>query len=301
MNYKVFIYGHKLYTHTHSWIHYGFYRAFQYLKYETYWVDDSDDLSGFDLSNSIFLTEGQVCGRMPLRRDCIYFLHNCSSFESIQKRVNFQYYTKDCVKMEHYSHGIAIKDNCCYFPWGSYLLPNEFNIKDIESKRSDIVYYIGTVNSPQENANFKPINEFAKTCFEQGHPMYVGGGYTGKTETPYLKYLSGWVSIEDEEKYSKEAYFLPALQGQNQLGNGMIPCRLFKAISFGNDGITNNPFAYEFFDHNVVFDKNPRELYFKAELAKMQPNDIERRKWLFNFVKEKHTYIQNINALMSMI
>ena len=93
MNYKVFIYGHKLYSHTHAWIHYGFYRTFKHLGYETYWVDDSDDLSRFDLSNSIFLTEGQVCRRMPLRRDCIYFLHNCPLLCGGGKKINFQYYT----------------------------------------------------------------------------------------------------------------------------------------------------------------------------------------------------------------
>jgi hypothetical protein len=107
--------------------------------------------------------------------------------------------------------------------------------------------------------------------------------------------------LEDEEKYSREAYMLPALQGANQLVNGMIPCRIFKAISYGADGITTNPFAYEFFDHNVIFSEDSRELYFKAELAKMEPNYIERKKWLFNFVKKNHTYINNINALMSII
>jgi hypothetical protein len=200
--------------------------------------------------------------------------------------------------MEHISHGIAVQDDCVFFPWSSPFLPEEFNMDNITKPRGNDVYYIGTVNNPQDNANFQPINEFAKACTENGHTMYVGGGYTGKCSTPYLTYLPGWISLEDEEKYSREAYMLPALQGQNQLGNFMLPCRLFKAISFGCDGITTNPFAYEFFDHNVIYNSDATQLYYDAESHK---NEIERKKWLFNFVKDHHTYINNINALISMI
>jgi hypothetical protein len=298
LNKKVFIYGHKLYHHTHSWIHYGFYRTFKYLGYETYWVDDSDDLNGFDLSDSIFLTEGQVCGRMPLRLDCIYFLHNTSKLECIKKFINFQYYQKDCLKMEHVAHGIAVQNDCLFFPWGSPLLPHEFNIKDIEIKRDDRIYYLGTVNNPDENGNYQPILDFARASNENNHPMYVGGGYSPGNVDPSLNLIRGWIKVEDEIDYLRSSYMAPALQGPNQLINFMIPCRLFKAISYGNDGLTTNPLAYEYFNQSVIYHPDAYQLYYEAESRK---NEIERKKYLFNFVKERHTYVNNINALMHMI
>ena len=41
---KVIIWGHKLNTHSHSYIQLGFYRAFAYLGYDVMWLDDSDDV-----------------------------------------------------------------------------------------------------------------------------------------------------------------------------------------------------------------------------------------------------------------
>ena len=82
------------------------------------------------------------------------------------------------------------------------------------------------------------------------------------------------------------------------MGNQMLPCRLFKAISYGLDGLTTNSLAYEFFDHNVIYNPDAYMLYYEAEDRK---EEVERKKWLFNFVCEKHTYINNINAIMKMI
>lgn len=73
---KVVIWGHKLHSHTHSYIHQRFYRAFQYMKYIIYWFDDTDDVSNFDFSNTLFITEGQVDKNIPMRNDCYYMLHN---------------------------------------------------------------------------------------------------------------------------------------------------------------------------------------------------------------------------------
>ena len=39
---RVIIWGHKLHTHTHSYIHYGFQRRFKHLNYDVYWFDNND-------------------------------------------------------------------------------------------------------------------------------------------------------------------------------------------------------------------------------------------------------------------
>lgn len=299
MKNKAVIWGHKLGSHSHSYIHWGFYRAFEYLGYDVYWLDDNDDISSIDLSDSLFLTEGQVCAKMPRRKDSVYFLHNCEKMDGLGKYINIQYYHKDCMNYEHVAHGIAVIDDCILFPWGSPLLPEEFDESDLTRERGNDIYYLGTVNNQKENGgNYSKIMDFAEEAFNDGHKTFIGGGYTGNIKNKYLNNISGWIKEEDHISYYKNAYMTPALQGDNQLINGMIPCRLFKAISYGNDGITNNDFARDFFYGNVLYKSDARELYHFSE---SRTREISRKKWLFNFVKENHTYLNNINAMLQMI
>ena len=72
---NIIIWGHKLHSHTHSYIHNAFFIAFKKLGYDTYWFDDNDDTSNFDFSNSLFITEHQVDNKIPKRKDCLYFVH----------------------------------------------------------------------------------------------------------------------------------------------------------------------------------------------------------------------------------
>ena len=60
--------GHKMHSHTHSYIHGAFIKAFQHLGYKTLWLDDSDDVSRIDFEGTLFLTEAQVNGKIPITR-----------------------------------------------------------------------------------------------------------------------------------------------------------------------------------------------------------------------------------------
>ena len=67
---RVIIWGHKLHTHTHSYIHYGFQRGFKHLNYDVYWFDNNDttndDFKNFNFDNCLFITEGQVDELIPI-------------------------------------------------------------------------------------------------------------------------------------------------------------------------------------------------------------------------------------------
>ena len=59
---KVIIWGHKLHTHTQSYINYGWSKTFKHLGYDTYWFDDTDipSVDKFDYNNSLFISEGSA-------------------------------------------------------------------------------------------------------------------------------------------------------------------------------------------------------------------------------------------------
>ena len=56
MTKKIVIWGYPPDTHTHSYIHLGFAKAFAYLDYDVVWCDDDPDYAD-DVKDSIVLTE----------------------------------------------------------------------------------------------------------------------------------------------------------------------------------------------------------------------------------------------------
>ena len=49
---RVVVYGH--FVGSHSYIHQGYYKAFQYMGYETHWIRDIKELGDIDLSGTLF-------------------------------------------------------------------------------------------------------------------------------------------------------------------------------------------------------------------------------------------------------
>jgi hypothetical protein len=101
---QVIIWGHPLHSHTHSYIHAAFYRAFKYLTYEIYRISSLEELTALniDLHKTLFLTKGQVDEAIPKRTDCFYILHNCryDSYKELfdnNRCITLQVYTHDCL------------------------------------------------------------------------------------------------------------------------------------------------------------------------------------------------------------
>ena len=145
---QVVIYGHKLHSHTHSYIHNGFYIAFKHLGYKTYYFDDNDDVSNHDFSNTLFITEHQVNKKIPLRNDCLYLTHYIDEGDYVGvpkeniiilkvslrdfyecdkgKNLNYVELNYDDIKHEYY----AVDNdgyNCLYMYWATDLLPEEID------------------------------------------------------------------------------------------------------------------------------------------------------------------------------
>ena len=132
---NVIIWGHKMYSHTHSYIHYGFHKAFNYIGYNCLWLDETDDISNIDFTNSLFITEGQVDKNIPIIDTAFYILHNCDSnkYKNIPKknRMNLQVFTLDCTEKynakeipDECGHYL---DDCIIISWGTDLVPYEIN------------------------------------------------------------------------------------------------------------------------------------------------------------------------------
>lgn len=298
---KVVIWGHKLHTHTHSYIHNAFFRAYQHLGYQTYWFDDSDDVSKIDFSNSLFITAGQVDNNIPVRDDCYYIIHNCDcqKYDVARKKeqvVILQVFTKDILDRADLQEiepliFYDVRNFTIYMPWASDLLPYEIdaikeNLPDFSQKRR-ACHWVGTM-SDGFHGNLKQLQSFIKALDEQSIEFVPSD--------PWIK------PISDEEHVEKlqSSFVSPAIVGKWQQEHGYIPCRIFKSISYGNFGVTNSKEVYDLFKGNIVYNSDCYELLYDY-LKFLSTATMEDLFAQMDFVRDYHTYINRINHLHKFI
>lgn len=294
---QVVIWGHKLHSHTHSYIHEGFYRAFTQLGYRTLWLNDNDSVQGIDFSRTLFITEGQVDNKIPLRSDSIYLIHNPirrEKYESL-KTAYFQVYTDSVLDYPHMKKidtciYFDLMGKCLYMPWATDLLPHEIEQqqkKVVQAQRDNAVYWIGTIGEGR-HGNKSELDPFIDACKESGIAFIAcNPDATG-------------ISQQEHRELILKSYMAPAIVGAWQKEAGYIPCRIFKNISYGQMGITNSYRAYEILEKRIVYNPDSHRLFYDAKLRLAQMTAQELIE-LMNLVKTRHTYINRIQVMLSFL
>lgn len=293
---QVVIWGHKLHSHTHSYVHEAFYRTFNYLGYKTLWLDNNDSLAGVDFSASLFITEGQVDQKIPLRDDAFYILHNCDwgKYKNLLEKnrvLKLQVYTNRCRTPECITFAPYVlfnpREQCLYMPWATDLLPYEIDqVKERMKKNralNKVVVFIGTLGYGVFG-NIPECKPFFEAADQKGIPA------------------KHFVDVDPRKAQDiiEHAFIAPAIQGSWQCREGYIPCRIFKNISYGKLGVTNCPVVYDLFNHKIVFDTDTKKLFKKA-LKRMDTITLQEQFDLMNFVRDHHTYINRIEHLFKAI
>ena len=290
---KVVLWGHKLHSGTHSYIHYAFYKAFKHLGYDTYWFDANDDARSMDFSNSLFITEGNAHTNIPLRSDCRYVLHNCDP----EKYKNL-FEQRCCMILQVYTHDVLKRDvikvdDCIYYqfdsdilymPWATDLLPHEINAikKQVPKfKKQKSIYWVGTIWDGADG-NRSKIHPFEQAC-QQNSIQFRQFGH---------------LNADQNIQLIQQSYMAPALQGKWQCEVGYIPCRIFKNISYGQMGITNSKTVYDLFKGKIVYNEDTYQLFFDAQKRIKNMHNKELFE-LMDFVKEKHTYLNRIYHILN--
>jgi len=294
---QIVLWGHKLHSHTHSYIHNGFYIAFKHLGYKTLWLDNTDDISNIEFEHTLFITEGQVDQSIPIVSKAYYVLHNCNmeKYSSLptENYMILQVYTNDVIN-KHYANEIDkstltyFKDKTLYMPWATDLLPEEIN-QNIEKVRNDgftienMVSFIGSMTRPW--LYVKQFCEYKNIRFEC---------YGGNSRN---------LSVEDNISLTQKSILAPAFQDDWQCANGYIPCRIFKNISYGKMGITNNPTVYKLYENEIIFDHNIFGALEKGLDFETLPVEAKRALVirLMEKTRDKHTYLTRIGELFRFL
>ncbi len=309
---KIVIWGHKLHSHTHSYIHEGFFRAFRALGYDTSWLDDNDDVSNFNFANTIFLTEGQVDSKIPIRDDCKYILHYCNpeKYQSVIKNCLFLERSMICQRERLLSTSpssivepwVYFEENykgtdgwkiyneplgapALYILWATDLLPDEINMAWADYERSNDVNWVGTIGSGIYG-NATELGPYALAAIRSKHNFNQSIN------------LSRSVHIAKIQ----QSYTSPVIVGNWQLQNGYIPCRLFKNISYGQLPCTNSKYLSEVFDNKIKCNIDTHELFFEVEQdVHLSDSKKDLLKELMISVKENHTYVSRVKSIMKYL
>jgi hypothetical protein len=290
---KFIIWGHKLHSHTHSYIHNAFYIASKHMGFDTYWFEDNDFDPNFDYNNSIFITEGQVDKNIPLLQSCFYVCHNCNDAKYIpfyekNKCITLQVYTNDVLsrnlfKVENCIY-YDVPGKCMYMPWATDLLPHEINnINHLLELNGNKIWWVGTVGGG-EFGNVDEISPFKQICKENGIEFISTHGK----------------SVSENVSLIKESYLAPTIVGNWQSRVGYVPCRIFKNISYGRMGITNSKIVHSLFNELTVHNSNTYELFSDSKnYIKEMP--VDKMNYLIDFVRNSHTYVNRINTILTFI
>lgn len=324
---KVIIWGYPLYSHTHSFVHYGWYKAFKHLGYDTYWFDDNNYPLDFDFNDCLFIAEGWADNKIPILSTSIYFVHvcrnpskylekNCRLIDirfNVRKTKDASYdYTRNDAELtnldafsfyESKANDLALNETyrknisgyeAIYLLWATDLLPDEIKYDTAFLERTNTIHYVGSYWS----ANGKELQEF-KDCVE-------AKGLIFDLRDPWKIKTTNEEAIE----FIKKSYIAPDIRGTgatcngvaanecNHLRTGYIPCRIFKNMSYGQLGISNSPAVQELMGDYIVYSEKISEILEKAE-----PYRNNRAKILDGmvYVKNNHTYLNRVANLMSIL
>jgi hypothetical protein len=279
------------------------------------WLDESSDLSNFDWSNTIVITEHNPARseKLPIRDDVFYVVHGLNDnqaarerFQSVNNRLSWNVY-------HDYSHVYGTQGNpvidckigvplteCMWiaeetplypkekhmdFRWATDLLPHEIEANKpdrILGQDSNTIWYVGT----QWWVNQRELNQFKRACDEARVTFQtVGAGQ------------NGIISVEDNIDMVRRSLMAPAISGSHHLTEGYVPCRIFKNISYGQYGITNSLRVHQVLGLSTIYNPDPYELFFEAR-SRLKSMDVKYLHAQMDVVAQKHTYVNRINAII---
>jgi hypothetical protein len=326
---KVIIWGFPLHSHTHSYIHGGWFKAFKSLGYDTYWFHDKDYPIQFDYNNCLFITEGYADDNIPIVNTSTYFVHICRNPEKYLnkvkrlieirylvdhiKDVNYNYVLnkEKCEKIsdatyyeklnnnggiaKYHNNPIKMDYECIYTCWATDLLPEEITEESIDLPKQKCIYWCGSYN----DNNNPELRRFVIEAKKNGINTLFNNPWQNPMSYEDVKTLTMRSIMSPDIRCSGD----PNKIRQGETGTchksiGYIPCRILKTISYGLLGITNSKHVYELLNKKVIYNEDEGQLFYDAM---KEIGNKELIKEQMRMVRDNHTYINRINDLFKVL
>lgn len=286
---RFIVWGLPLHTHTHSYVHYAFARAANYMGYETMWVPDVPSSNDAITNNSVVLCCGVSDKNLAYKNNVKYVLHN-SDREDLKREnyINLQVYTHDVLER----NTVKLNENLTFWeqstktlyqPWATDLLPEEIERIEpsIPSSEFSDVNWVGSVMSGHQG-NYDEILSYSQFC---------------EIKDLAFKVVSQ-ISIEDNFHIIRQSRHTPAIQGRWQVEKGYIPCRIFKNISYGCWTETNSLTTADLL--GLEQKKSIEDLFDSSEKVLIDKNK-EKIRQMMMLIKNNHTYVNRVKNIISCL
>ncbi len=231
---RIIIWGLEYPTHSHHFIHRGFYSTLKKINRETIWLSDELISNEYIRRGDLIICAGIAIKNLKLNDGNYYCFHNVDGdFKNSLNRHNFidlQVMTHKIYKSKNEMQKMkgcsyySVEHKTLYQSWGTPLIENEFLCyTNYESTNTE--FFVGSVwNNELNQGNIDVIKEY-KNILE-----------ILKTKFVQVKGVSEYLS----KYFIRNSRFGAAIVGDWQRTEGYTPCRLFKAISLGKIGIINS-------------------------------------------------------------
>lgn len=104
---------------------------------------------------------------------------------------------------------------------------------------------------------------------------------------------------------TRRAYMAPAIQGEGHIGATQFyaPCRIFKNLSYGAVGVTNNPGVHHLFDDTLVYADQPDDLVnnYRNYIASFDTTKLDELLGIMETVRDRHTYVQRLTHCLQLL
>jgi hypothetical protein len=252
---------------------------------EVYWIDQSTTTS-LDFSDTLFITDHQVCQHIPKRDDCFYIIDNRNGTPGgdLMKPYRTLHYGRFCHKFYNDHGPITMLDPFMpLYPdktvlemiWATDLMPEEV----LANKSVATVFNHGSREINWVGSRRGTLEPFRRACKNAGYKFNVYGN---------------GVPIEDNIRLIQQSMFAPTIADQYQVDVvDYVPCRIFKNISYGHFGITNSPGARKVFGGSILFESDLEKLFTRG-MTELPRIDISEQHELMDYVARHHTYVDRL-------
>ena len=324
---KIIVWGAKPDTgHTHAFVHDACVRAAEYLGYPTYWLDNRDNLPDEFFDNALIISEqwlvfqNGISNQLPLRPTSTYIIHYLGNKGPVEgnpgasmylgkvgRLIDFRFacnWGVDGVEDKNYAYHFEkekytpINDGTSFFEkgsdydifysiWATDLLPNEidFETRLTPFKEPRYAFFGGTIREDNQEM-FTP---FIEECEKNGLPFT----YNSPWKNP--------LTVEQMRNVVVQSYLPLDVRPRNHLANGYISCRSIKNISYGALCLTNSKETYDFFDQEIAYTDNPKDLFYVAKEMQDDPKTKGLILKQMKKVKDKHTYVNRIKDMITVV
>lgn len=262
---KIVIWGLRKKWHTHRFIFQAYYETLKKCGIPVIWVEDENKNAKLIEKNDLIFTASGMYGKMvpkkdkiedynvPIRDDVYYCLHAENDFfiEKLNrdKIIKIKFYNNEAEKYPKISELVHfdLVEKTLYQPWGTNLLPEEFN-EPIFTK-SKFIFWIGSIWENKKNeGNISEINKFIKIVSEKK-----------------LKFIPIRFVPNGLNKFLiRHSRLAPAIGGKIQVETNYLPCRMFKNISYGQLGFSNIKKFNDIFKDCNIYDENMDKMVDKV-------------------------------------